>query len=180
MNTITIDNITIEVQRKKIKRMNLRIIPPHGTVKISAPFRTSDAMIYRFAVENMSWILKKQATLKNMDFPQIPSLNKLSLKTYRTQLQARVDTLLPYWEEKIGESVSQCQIRVMKSRWGTCYPDKRKICLNLMLVHYPIVCLEYVIVHELVHLIEASHNARFKALMDKFMPDWRQCKQMLI
>ncbi len=104
---------------------------------------------------------------------------KALMQFYRHQLEVKMTQLLPHWEEMIGERVSHCQIRQMKSRWGTCHPVKRNICLNLALIKYPLACLEYVIVHELVHLLEASHNARFKSLMDKFMPDWRARKKLL-
>lgn len=98
---------------------------------------------------------------------------------YRRQLLSQLETLIPHWEEKIGVSVASYQVRRMKSRWGSCHPVKRHVSFNLLLIKYPKICLEYVIVHELVHLLEASHNARFKALMSTFMPDWRAYKLLL-
>jgi hypothetical protein len=67
----------------------------------------------------------------------------------------------------------------MRSRWGTCNIRARRIWLNLELAKYPPECLEYVVVHEMVHLLERSHNARFKSLMDRFLPDWRARKRTL-
>ncbi|HAS23318.1 MAG TPA: M48 family peptidase, partial [Idiomarina loihiensis] len=69
-------------------------------------------------------------------------------------------------------------IRAMKTRWGSCNIRSKKIWLNLELVKKPVECLEYVLVHELTHLFERYHNARFYALMDEFLPDWRERKKL--
>jgi predicted metal-dependent hydrolase len=67
----------------------------------------------------------------------------------------------------------------MKTRWGTCNTRDHRIWLNLYLIKKPIACLEYVLVHEMVHLLEASHNKRFYKLMSYFMPDWQERKKLL-
>ena len=67
----------------------------------------------------------------------------------------------------------------MRTRWGTCNIRARRIWLSLELAKYPLDCLEYVVVHEMVHLLERRHNARFKSLMDKFLPDWRERQRTL-
>ncbi len=67
----------------------------------------------------------------------------------------------------------------MKTRWGSCNIEDRRILLNLQLVKKPIVCLEYVILHELTHLLERNHTNRFKALISKFMPNWIEARQLL-
>lgn len=73
----------------------------------------------------------------------------------------------------MGVQVNEARIRKMKTRWGTCNPAARRIWLNLELAKKPSACLEYVVVHEMVHLIERRHNDRFRKLMDRFMPLWR-------
>ena len=92
---------------------------------------------------------------------------------YRRQLGDRVPPLIAKWEPVIGVSVAEWRIRKMKSRWGTCNVRDRRIWLNLELARRSTACLEFILVHEMVHLLERNHNARFKSLMDKFMPDWR-------
>jgi predicted metal-dependent hydrolase len=67
----------------------------------------------------------------------------------------------------------------MKTKWGSCNIKERRIWLNLELAKKPIECLEYVLVHELVHLLEKHHNERFQAYMDKYLPQWRQCREIL-
>lgn len=76
-------------------------------------------------------------------------------------------------------SAAEWGIKRMKTRWGTCNPDARRIWLNLELAKKPASCLEYILVHEMVHLLERRHNERFKELMDKLMPQWRLHRQEL-
>ena len=92
---------------------------------------------------------------------------------YRCRLRGRLSALLAKWEPKIGARIAEVRIRKMKTRWGTCNRDARRIWLNLELVKKPASCLEYIVVHEMVHLIERSHNDRFRDLMDRLMPQWR-------
>ncbi|HDZ79353.1 MAG TPA: M48 family peptidase [Gammaproteobacteria bacterium] len=92
---------------------------------------------------------------------------------YRQQLKEKVSRLISQWENKIDISVAQFTIRKMKTKWGSCSPLSRSIRINLELAKKPPEYLEYIIVHEMVHLHEPSHNSRFIALMDRFMPKWR-------
>ena len=83
------------------------------------------------------------------------------------------------WERRMGIETVQCTIRKMKTRWGSCTPETRAILLNLELAKKPPACLEYIIVHELAHLIEPSHNSRFTAVLDRFLPHWQQQRDEL-
>lgn len=98
---------------------------------------------------------------------------------YRTQLQAQIPALIAHWQPIMGVQVGEWRIKQMKTKWGTCNTRVHRIWLNLELAKYLPACLEYVVVHEMTHLLEPSHNARFKALMDQFMPNWRECKKVL-
>jgi predicted metal-dependent hydrolase len=98
---------------------------------------------------------------------------------YREQVSNAVLPLIAKWEPVLGVKVDQVVVRRMKTRWGSCTPRKRSIRLNTELGKKPPECLEYVVVHELVHLLEPSHNARFVSLMDKFMPHWRHIRDEL-
>ena len=92
---------------------------------------------------------------------------------YRDRLRGRLPALLAKWEPKVGERATEVRIRKMKTRWGACNSDARRIWLNLELVKKPVSCLEYIVVHEMVHLIERHHNEKFRGLMDSLMPQWR-------
>lgn len=98
---------------------------------------------------------------------------------YRERLRERIPDLLACWEPIIGESVGECRIKRMKTRWGSCNIDARRIWLNLELIKKPHSCLEYILVHEMVHLLERRHTDRFRRLMDGFMPDWRTRRDVL-
>lgn len=92
---------------------------------------------------------------------------------YRRQLKERIPELIKVWEPVIGVDVADWRIRRMRTRWGSCTVEARRIWLNLELAKKPTVCLEYILVHEMVHLLERRHNDRFRELMDRLMPQWR-------
>ena len=92
---------------------------------------------------------------------------------YHLQLEILIPPLITKWESTLNVSVERFSIRSMKTRWGSCTPKTRSIRINLELIKRPPECLEYIVVHELVHLLEASHNNKFKMLMDKFFPKWK-------
>ena len=92
---------------------------------------------------------------------------------YRAQLRERVPEMVAKWESRIGVTVADWRIRRMKTRWGTCNQQAGRIWLNSELAKKPVACLEYVVVHEMVHLIERKHNDRFWSILDRVMPRWR-------
>jgi len=98
---------------------------------------------------------------------------------YREQLRANLPVLLGKWKPLMGVNVRRILVQRMKTRWGGCNPSTGNIRLNTELAKKPPECLEYILIHELAHLIEPTHNNRFLALMDKFMPHWRQIKDEL-
>ena len=104
---------------------------------------------------------------------------EIMLRWYRKELKALVPPLIDKWQEVIGVRVDDWRIKKMKTRWGSCTIEARRIWLNLELAKKPIPCIEYIIVHELVHLLERNHTDRFRDLMDQFMPQWRYCRDML-
>lgn len=92
---------------------------------------------------------------------------------YRQQLKELIPPLVAHWSTKLGVKTPNWGVRKMKTRWGSCNAQERRIWLNLELAKKSVDCLEYIIVHELVHLLERHHNDRFVGLMDKSMPGWR-------
>lgn len=225
MKLIWISNIPIELEKKRIKNMYLRILPPDGRVHISAPMKMSEEEIYHFVDQKLSWIMVQQTKIKQRGTHQdlqyitgeqiniwgcsyVLSVRKAMTRNYievigdeillyikpdstkeqrvklmntwyKKALEAEIPFLLARWERTIGVSSSGYCIRDMKTRWGTCNIRTKKICLNLQLAKKPPKCLEYVVVHELVHLLEKSHNSVFKGYMDRFLPDWRRIKSEL-
>lgn len=92
---------------------------------------------------------------------------------YRRKLREEVPALIESWAPVVGVTVAQWRIKRMKTLWGSCNIAARRIWLNLELIRKPAPCLEYIVVHEMVHLLERRHTERFRRLMDEFMPDWR-------
>ncbi|MBX3332468.1 MAG: M48 family metallopeptidase, partial [Nitrospira sp.] len=98
---------------------------------------------------------------------------------HRQQLKQAVLPLLAKWQPLMGVTVSRVFVQRMKTKWGSCNPTARHIRLNTELAKKPPECLEYIVVHELAHLIERTHTQRFIALMDRFMPKWKFYRQVL-
>ena len=216
---IEIDGITIDILRKPIKNMHLRIYPPDGQVRVSAPLRLSLQHIRDQLESKREWLHTQRARLQALpvkseptmqtgeshyflgqaypltvvDHPAPPKIvlkdnilllsarplstsieKQLVLKQwYKTQMQSLVPSLIEKWQPLMDVTVEAWGAKTMKTRWGSCNTRTRHIWLNLVLIQKPIICLEYVLIHEMIHLIEASHNTRFYQLMDKFMPEWR-------
>jgi len=98
---------------------------------------------------------------------------------YRDQLKTLVPKYISKWEDKMQVKVEEFGIKKMKTKWGTCSREAKRIWINLELAKKPLECLEYIIVHEMVHLLERNHNERFIAYMNTFLPQWRHYKEEL-
>lgn len=98
---------------------------------------------------------------------------------YREQLKALIAPLLEKWQPILGVQVSDWGIKKMKTKWGSCNAASRRVWFNLELAKKPVQCVEYLVVHELAHLLERHHNERYTALLDAHIPQWRQYRDML-
>jgi predicted metal-dependent hydrolase len=97
----------------------------------------------------------------------------------RAQVKPVIAELISKWEPKLGVTVDAFRVQRMKTKWGSCSPSRQAIRLNTELAKKPIECLEYIVVHEMVHLLEPSHNQRFIALLDHHMPKWHHHRDAL-
>ena len=145
------------------------------------------------------YVWGKRYLLKLIEEPSAPRIelkhNKLILRVnrganhdrkedvvaqwYREQIKAAVPTLIAKWEPTVGVNVQRVFVQKMKTKWGSCNPASRSVRLNTDLAKKPRECLEYIVVHEMVHMLEPTHNAHFVALMDQLMPQWRVCRDEL-
>lgn len=96
---------------------------------------------------------------------------------YLDQLKKVALPKVLYWQGQMGVQVQKLSLRKMSSRWGSCSPLRGRICLNTELARYPLECLDYVIVHECAHFFELGHGPRFKAVLDKYLPQWRELEK---
>jgi predicted metal-dependent hydrolase len=222
---LNLTDIAADVVFKDIKNVNLRVCPPAGKVRISAPLRMNPDAIRRFALSKLDWIRDQQLKLRrheretpreyqdceshylwgkryqlkliegsharSIDLnddqmflrlrPDTPLRKKQTImeEWYRAQITAAVPPLIAKWEPAMTVKVEQFFVRRMRTRWGSCTPRTRKIRLNIELAKKSPELLEYVVVHEMVHLIERHHNDRFARLMDRHLPNWRDLRKAL-
>lgn len=105
--------------------------------------------------------------------------HRLVLDFYRSSLKKEIPAIIAAYEPRLGVQVEEFGVKQMKTRWGTCNPDAGRIWINLELAKKPPACLEYIVVHEMAHLIERTHNQRFTELMDAHLPLWRKYREQL-
>lgn len=98
---------------------------------------------------------------------------------YRCQIKEEIAPLIAQWEKIISVQVAEWGVKRMKTKWGTCKIEARRIWLNLELIKKPVYCLEYIIVHEMVHLLERHHNEQFMMYMNRFLPLWQHYREEL-
>lgn len=199
--TLNIDGleIPVEVTRKRVKSLNLRV-RSDGTVTLSIPLRTPHAYAQAFLDRKAAWIAERvrrsaeQEALKTPDgeapgyiplwgapVPREAALGEhIGIDDlYRAEVTRVLPDVAARIEQIIGVHAARWSVRTMKTRWGSCTPKTGAIRINARLAAYPPECLEFVVAHELVHLLEPSHNARFHALLDEFYPENRRVSQLL-
>lgn len=226
MSKITVENIDIELIRKKIKNIHLSVYPPDGRVRLSVPVHMDDQAARNFALSKLDWIKKQKKKYitqeplpvkeyisgeihyfsgdeyllnvietrgkqhvelrdsKLMDMyvrpgSTIEKREKLMTEFYRQKLKEIIPSYIEKWEMIIGVKVNEFGVKLMKTRWGTCNIRDKRIWINLELAKKTPRCLEYIIVHEMVHLLEKHHNKVFKEYMTKFFPEWKIIKNEL-
>lgn len=164
------------VTRKRMKNLRLTVKAPSGEVVVSAPRHVPESTIAAFVADRAAWIQRHQERIASQ--PQ-PLRAGPEAEELRRRLKHSVPPLVEYWADRIGVPMPEIAIRRMTTRWGTCNTATRRVTLNLELSRRDPELLEYVIVHELAHLIERGHNERFYAVMDEHMPDWRLRRRVL-
>ncbi len=176
-----VEEITVTVVKKQMKNMYLRIRKEDGSVLISAPAQMEDARIYAFAKERIDWIRKYKSKYEAIreNSGTREALSKAERERQKQELKAETERLVAKWEPVMGVQVSGITIRQMKTRWGSCNVRTHHININLALLQKPPFCLEYVVVHEMTHILEASHSPAFWAYMTQFYPDWKRVRNYL-
>lgn len=126
-------------------------------------------------------VVKNKRTLELQVRPGLSASEREQVlyRFYRRELRQRVPPLLAKWKTVLGVEPSAWGIKKMKTKWGSCNPTLGRIWLNVELAKKPEACLEYLLVHELTHLLERQHNARFLALLDRHLPSWPRLRDLL-
>ena len=136
-------------------------------------------VIYHAAAPQITLVDQTRLEMKVPPGSTIYQREQLLWAWYRQQLKQAIPPLIQKWSAVMGVKVNEWGVKQMKTRWGSCNIKARRIWLNLELARKSPPCLEYIVVHELVHLLERGHNQRFYAFMDQFLPHWRLLKDEL-
>lgn len=176
---VFVDEFEVWILRKRIKNINLRVKPPDGRIEVSAPLRVDTSFVRAFVREKRDWILRQQKRIAASPQGRAAAASPDEVAQWREVVQAFVPSLIAKWEPIMGVKAGKIAYRNMTSRWGSCQPSTGRICINVRLALYPPECLEYVVVHELCHLLERGHGPRFHALMDAFLPGWKAIRAKL-
>ncbi len=181
---IQIKGENIRVEKKKIKNLYLRISPADGAIRISAPERMSIKQIENFVLDKWDWIQTARERLDRVreekSASQLTEDEKQAQKeAYKKKLLEVLPQVIQKCERITGLHALEWKLRDMKTRWGSCNIQKKRIWLNIQLAAYPRECLEYVVTHELVHLLVPGHGKEFWAYMDRFFPEWRRVRKEL-
>lgn len=131
--------------------------------------------------ETQKVVLKSKKFIELHIKPLTPTAKRHEILTewYRVQLKKLIPAIIAKWEKILNVKVDTWQVKQMKTKWGSCNIEKKRIWINLELAKKPAHCLEYIVVHEMVHLLERHHNDRFLYYMDTHLPNWRQLKTEL-
>lgn len=225
-STITVSGLEIQVHRKNVKNLNLRVYPSKKEVKVSVPKRAPDSVVHEFIASRQSWIrkhLNRVSTKRNISkltfesgdtiyvwgepftlhiifkeqAPKVflkddgtmtlqirPGTSRIKREQIinewlRAQMKEEIPKLIAKWEPEMGVKVNEFGVKRMKTRWGTCNIRDKRIWLNLELAKRRPEFMEYVVVHEMVHLLERLHNDRFYAYMTLFYPKWPSLRKEL-
>ena len=174
-----IDDLEVWViEKKRLKNVNLRV-QPDGRIEVSVPHAYPDEFIVEFVRKKHDWIVAAQQKYLGSPMGRAATADAAEVRQWRAVVEAFVPALVEKWEPILGVKVQKLAYRKMKSRWGSCQPSTGRVCINVVLALYPPECLEYVVVHELCHLLVPGHGPAFQELMDRVMPDWRHRKAKL-
>ena len=174
--------MAIQVTYRFTRRLSMRIVKS-GDVHVSAPIGMPKSLVEQFIDDHRDWIAKaRQRTSERQQrqaafFAQLP----LGSRSQRSVAQQSLNTLIAPMVERHAQAMGlkppSVTFRAMKSRWGVCHIQERSVCFSLYLLLLPEWCVEHVVVHELCHLLEPSHNAHFHSLMDRYFPQWRTARK---
>lgn len=192
--------VTVPVTRKRVRNLNLRVCP-NGALSASVPWHASKADAQAFLDARAGWIeqsLERQvrraadpgemqgsivvwghAVQASETGRDAAEMRQLTGELYRNTVKQALPAVAARYEKELGVHAARWSVREMKTRWGSCTPATGAIRINSQLAAYPPICLDAVVAHELCHLIEPSHNARFHALLDAACPENRTAMALL-
>lgn len=174
----------VRITKKKVKNANLRIKPEEpDVIHISIPYSMTYDEVNKILEQPRILRWAENYQKKVSEPPTAPHMqNEERLKHaayYRKHLKEVLPKMFQKWEKRLGVTCNKVTIRDTRSQWGSCGIRTKNISISLWLGAFPEPCIEYVVVHELAHLLEAGHNARFYGILDQYYPQWRSCREQL-
>lgn len=171
----------VRVTRKRMKNLYLRVKETGDIVEVSAPLSVTDREIEQFVMGRMDWIAgaKRRLEERLREEEEKPVLVPFQEREMRRALKKEIEELLAYWEPRMGVRSEGFTVKKMKTRWGSCNVKTHHLNFNFSLAQVPRPYVEYVVVHELTHLLEPSHNRRFWDLMEHYLPGSKQLRREL-
>ena len=160
----------------------MRIVK-NGDVHVSAPLGIPESEVERFIEEHRDWIREARSrTCENQKrraafYNQLPLQTRAQADDALRRMKDLIEPMVERHSKEMGVKASMVYYKAMISRWGVCNVRDKSICLSTYLLLLPEWCVEHVVVHELCHLLEPRHNARFHALMDKYFPRWKEARR---
>lgn len=176
---LQVDQYRVKLTRKDVKHVYMRIKPPDCEICVSAPFYAMDAQIKVFVRDRSDWIernMEKCRRRQEETWHEVPAQEE---RIVRERLRQQSMELIRYYEPLMGVEVTGVTIRKMKTRWGSCNVKTGHINLNLELAWRSREQLTYVVIHEMCHLLEPSHNQIFWSYVSQYMPQWKQVRKSL-
>ena len=174
--------MAIQVTYRRTSRLSIRITK-NGDVHVSAPIGLPKKQVVDFIEQHQDWIDEARKKTSERQKQRADFYNQLPLTTQAqrveawTKLKALLEPMVKKYSKEMGVRPSTVSCKPMISRWGRCNVKTRAVCFSTYLLLLPEWCVEHVVVHELCHLLEPSHNARFHALMDKYFPHWKEANK---
>lgn len=224
-SVLAIAGMEVRVVRKDVRNLHLSVLPPDGSVRVTAPEWMDMEAIRLFTLGKLGWIKRQRGKMRGQErepereyiereshqvwgqryllqvvehdgSPGIelrhrklvmhirPGTDRVRREEilydwYRSQLRQVLPALLDYWSARVGARPGRVHIQRMKTKWGSCNPANASIRLNTELAKKPPDCLDYILLHELVHLREPTHGPGFIQTMDRLMPQWRDRRDEL-
>ena len=178
-----INNIlAIQITYRRTSRLSMRIVK-NGDVHVSAPIGLSRDRVIAFIEEHRDWISEarkktsERQQQRNAFYDKLPLTTRAQADDALRRLKALIEPMVERHAKEMGVRPSRVIFKPTISRWGLCNVRDRSICISAYVLLLPEWCAEHVVVHEMCHLLEPSHNARFHALMDRYFPRWREARR---
>ena len=174
--------MAIQLTYRRTSRLSMRIVK-NGDVHVSAPIGMSRREVESFINQHQEWIVEARKKTAERQKQRAAFFNRLPLTTKSQKVEATeklrvlIEPMIERYAKIMGVNPSSVCYKPMISRWGMCKVKEHSICFSIYLLLLPDWLVEHVVVHELCHLLEPSHNARFHALMDKYYPQWRAARK---